>query len=549
MNYVELFAGCGGLSLGLKSVGGKLLLANELSPMASETFAYNFLQENLDEISKLTAGSPRVLKAKWLSSQYSADQLKSRLRENPHQYPPLDQGTCDLLSDGLGLQGSLVVGSVVELNKWLNDARNKIALESLRNGFGDGHIDLVSGGPPCQSFSMAGMREYTNSRNILPWEFAKFVQLVQPKIALLENVTGILRPFEVDGEKKYAWFEVAQAFAQIGQGSSANGYIPLCLHVNAKFAGVAQSRPRFIMLSFREDVLNAIRPLLTTRDLEILRSSQTFFEKVKSGIPVTLNDLYVHDAARDPSIFKGTFLDPLITCSRAPSVAEAIDDLRSDDIPVSSYVTKLKQNFGDFLDFNKASNHAPRTHSFEVQRRFRIYQVLSQVSSEVASEVSRILNRSKKTLSAAGWKELRDQTFYIYEGQAFRKFRRKMDLLAFLMAHQTAKHCQKALVRDEPAPAALSIPDDTCHYHDGPESLRTLTVREMARIQSFPDNFVFRSKVTTGGDLRKFEVPQYTQVGNAIPPLLGRALGKIVQHALALHQTVHEFSPKIKAVA
>ena len=60
----------------------------------------------------------------------------------------------------------------------------------------------------------------------------------------------------------------------------------------------------------------------------------------------------------------------------------------------------------------------------------------------------------------------------------------------------------------------------------------TLSVREMARIQSFPDNFVFRSKVTTGGTARRFQVPQYTQVGNAVPPVLGRALGLAIKNLL-----------------
>ena len=89
--------------------------------------------------------------------------------------------------------------------------------------------------------------------------------------------------------------------------------------------------------------------------------------------------------------------------------------------------------------------------------------------------------------------------------------------------HSTKKQTQRALNESLPAPAALSIPDDACHYDLN--YLRTLTVREMARIQSFPDSFVFRSKVTTGGQMRRFEVPQYTQVGNAVPPLLGHALG------------------------
>ncbi|MEX6115765.1 DNA cytosine methyltransferase [Providencia stuartii] len=75
------------------------------------------------------------------------------------------------------------------------------------------------------------------------------------------------------------------------------------------------------------------------------------------------------------------------------------------------------------------------------------------------------------------------------------------------------------------------MPDDACHYDKN--ELRVLTVREMARIQSFPDNFVFRSKVTTGGQMRKFEVPQYTQVGNAVPPLLGLAIGKIIKTLLS----------------
>ena len=82
-------------------------------------------------------------------------------------------------------------------------------------------------------------------------------------------------------------------------------------------------------------------------------------------------------------------------------------------------------------------------------------------------------------------------------------------------------------MKDKPAPAALSIPDDCCHYKDTESELRTLTVREMARIQSFPDWYQIRSKVTTGGKMRKFEVPQYTQIGNAVPPLLGLALGKV----------------------
>lgn len=70
------------------------------------------------------------------------------------------------------------------------------------------------------------------------------------------------------------------------------------------------------------------------------------------------------------------------------------------------------------------------------------------------------------------------------------------------------------------SPTVMTIADDYIHY----SSPRSLTVREMARLQSFDDSFVFQGKRSTGGDKRKTEVPQYTLVGNAVPPLLARAV-------------------------
>jgi DNA (cytosine-5)-methyltransferase 1 len=70
------------------------------------------------------------------------------------------------------------------------------------------------------------------------------------------------------------------------------------------------------------------------------------------------------------------------------------------------------------------------------------------------------------------------------------------------------------------SPTVLTIQDDYIHYN----TPRALTVREMARLQSFDDSFVFQGKRSTGGNNRKSEVPQYTLVGNAVPPLLARAL-------------------------
>ena len=74
------------------------------------------------------------------------------------------------------------------------------------------------------------------------------------------------------------------------------------------------------------------------------------------------------------------------------------------------------------------------------------------------------------------------------------------------------------------SPTVVTLPDDFIHY----SAFRAMTVREMARLQSFDDSFVFQGKRTTGGELRKSDIPQYTLVGNAVPPLMARAIGNAI---------------------
>lgn len=78
------------------------------------------------------------------------------------------------------------------------------------------------------------------------------------------------------------------------------------------------------------------------------------------------------------------------------------------------------------------------------------------------------------------------------------------------------------------APTITNMPDDYLHYSEP----RILTVRECARLQSFPDWYEFKSKYTTGGQLRKNEVPRYSQVGNAIPPLFAELVGIVLKEMI-----------------
>lgn len=516
MRHIELFAGCGGLSLGLESVGFDFVLGNELSPMAAETFAYNFFNENLNDLAKSKGKSERV---KWINSRN--DDLNARLRENPFEFPTIDEsGYSDLPVDICEYEGKLLVGSVRELNTLLSK-RPEFA-DALHNSFGKGELTLVSGGPPCQSFSMAGARKKDCEKNTLPLEFVSFVERTRPRFALLENVTGILRAFQDDdGNKYHAWYEVAKAFASIG-------YVPVCLHVNARYVGIAQNRPRFILIAIRHDVHDSIleSQQLNEQSLGLLSSSLPFFNMVQeNGAELEFGHLDYFDVDKQPEIFEGSFLAELVNGAQV-SVSEAIDDLRGEGIEPSNFVTQLNSTF-ELPNRGVTPNHDKRANGELVQRRFRLYQVLQQVGSKaVSKEVFAILKSESTTLSIDAWAALSEYKYLNLDGE-LRPVRSLREFISYLKLHPTKKQTQKALSPNLPAPAALSIPDDACHYHE--DELRTLTVREMARIQSFPDNFEFRSKVTTGGKMRRYEVPQYTQVGNAVPQLLGRKLGMIIE--------------------
>lgn len=86
------------------------------------------------------------------------------------------------------------------------------------------------------------------------------------------------------------------------------------------------------------------------------------------------------------------------------------------------------------------------------------------------------------------------------------------------------KRNYNVLKPESQSPTVMTIPDDYIHYN----SPRALTVREMARLQSFDDSFVFQGKRSTGGNNRKSELPQYTLVGNAVPPLMARAIALVI---------------------
>nr|WP_321353770.1 DNA (cytosine-5-)-methyltransferase [uncultured Draconibacterium sp.] len=525
--HIELFAGCGGMSLGLDVAGFDLFFANELSSMASETFAFNILGEDL----QCKADSKEIAeKVLWIKSKYERNNLKDRLRENPFDVKDAEFSDLD---EHVDLKDKLLVGNIDDLLKYFT------SMPSVVESLVDEDIDLLSGGPPCQSFSLAGKREKNNDKNLLPLSFAKFAGLIQPKVVLLENVKGITAPFTEEGKKYYAWLEVAKAF-------SLEGFVPVCMMLNSKYFGVPQNRPRFILLAFREDVFQKIKTIKGNHT--IVNISTKFYDKVQNNRNnlgnITINDFKYYDIENEDKLFDG-FLLPKIRTKRNSfiSVSDAIGDIRRTDIEFSidrlhsNYPAKLNSIFKNSKKKNGlVRNHEPRVHRFDVKARFRFFQVINEFQNGLKKAATDLFKGKdlEPELMKKLVKEFANYNLLFEENgiEIYKKPIDKNEVSKLIDSIPSKKHSQRALREFEPAPAQLTIPDDLCHYHM--EHLRTLTVREMARFQSFPDWFEFRSKVTTGGEMRKFEVPQYTQVGNAVPPLLAKELGITVINLLDL---------------
>jgi DNA (cytosine-5)-methyltransferase 1 len=259
---------------------------------------------------------------------------------------------------------------------------------------------------------------------------------------------------------------------------------------------------------------------------EHLNASAALVRQIRLGYDPDIASIRCVDIEKEPTFFSTGPLRHLFTHRHAQgfvSVKEAIDDIETTSLP-SEYVEKLNSCLGRSVPPNLTiENTELRKNSLKVKARFRLYQLLNSLPRNsrreieaVTRDINAATSHSLKALAQAGW---------MLDSKGMRIDRPSQTTLKnILIALHSRKHTQKALNPDLPAPATLSIPDDACHYDERQQ--RTLSVREMARIQSFPDWFTFKSKATTGGSMRRFQVPQYTQVGNAVPPLLGKALAR-----------------------
>ena len=410
LTLIDLFAGCGGLSLGLEKAGFFPLYVNEINDDARETYLIN-----------------REREYPLLREKYHSSDIKGILREE-------------------------------EYFEWLLDSFK----EDYNRDFRKDAVDLVVGGPPCQGFSGIGIRRsYAVEKKQLPsnhlyQDMAYFIHQIKPKIFLFENVEGLVRSRWTKAGKKGEIFKDV-----LGTFESIPNYNVAFKLIRAKNYGVPQNRPRILIIGIRKDII--------TR-----KNDET--DALKVGfLPEPTNDY--------PNI---------------------------EDI------------FSDLLDRNFKYGGETSTYKHDAINKFQ-------------EEFRRKPHEKKDSFFLKG-EELTEQEYSNHSEIVRERFQHMIKNNGVIPEKlKTKKFAQRLLPRtwgdNGPTITACSLPDDFVHY----KQARSLTVREWARLQTFPDWYQFEGKRTTGGTRRAGnprknnfdrEVPKYTQIGNAVPVKLAFEIGK-----------------------
>ena len=378
--------------------------------------------------------------------------------------------------------------------------------------------DVIVGGPPCQGFSMAGRRNPEDERNQLPWAYLRFVRELRPKAVVIENVVGINRAFRAQGGVVPAFEQLRRALELEG-----DGYVVQPVEVNARHFGVPQNRPRMMLIALRSDLPRAAGLEVSS---DPWRSGDAW-QQLREGERRIDLDLVPEVGSRVAGD------DPLTE----HTAWEAMCDLDETDYaidPESKLYRESRYRYaaqmrcvGSGEPVDKPRNHLTRNHTYAAKQRFDLYHYMAEngIESAVLSIPKREGSEVEKRLAVA--ESLGDFASALPEGRVFLDDS-DASLVDTIFRLATKKHTQRVIAADAPAPTVVTLPDDYVH----PRNARIMTVRELARIQSFPDWFEFRSKETTGSHRRKVEVPQYSQVGNAVPPLMAQAVAEAVRSQL-----------------
>lgn len=522
MYAIDLFCGAGGFSEGILQAGFHIVYSSDKSPYVKETYTNRHKQLGLEE----------------------------------------------------GINTHFELADIRELNaKSILEDINKLEIfKTKKIKLGRGDIDAIFGGPPCQGFSIAGKRDKSDPRNMLFREYLRVIKEVNPKYVVMENVEGFLS-MELNPEFKsfkndYCYQNNVLVNEVVVQELTYMGYKVLPpQRLDASNYGVPQKRNRVIVLAYRNDVAPLEYPAPTTFYAKqtvkdalsgvTLECESEFAKQSKIGRTphfVTKKPIPNVEMKNMEESSHQTFIQERFSLFKQGESVVMLKNrvLKSrgtkDAVNLSLYPALLRESLFNINEeanvkiltdyFNRKYEDIKLTYIKSVYRRIKKYWSLERetLRAELCKPYTNGPKWDDKDIEWFFCEALGMMNSHVTETKLIKWFLDDEYKLAGFDTDQilnyvlTNKNTRKRLKLDETGPTMVTLPDDYIH----PVLNKVLTVREMARIQSFDDSFIFLGKRTTGGSGRKHEVPQFSQVGNAVPPLLAYAIANEVKKSLNL---------------
>ncbi len=397
----------------------------------------------------------------------------------------------------------------------------------------------IIGGPPCQAYSVIGRNRNSaitgyssdnDSRSHLYKQYLRIIARHQPSFFIMENVKGMLSA-KLNGnslfEKMLEDLRMpARHFNGDERSASELEYLifpfacnslvpqkPTDFIIETESYGIPQMRQRVILLGVRKDFSDLQPRRLERKNYRLtVREMIANLPKIRSGISKVKeeNNSYEFWSRRIREMFESDWLKR----SAFSDVAEEMD-----------LISMVMEPFRAGQGGEYISCHVPAFSRPELTEWFlddRLGGVCNHTSrSHMVSDLHRY-----------------------YFAAAFAEIRKRSPLMddfpeELLPAHKNARSGHfddrfRVQMSDRPSSTITSHISKDGHYfiHYDPEQCRSLTVREAARLQTFPDNYSFEGPRTE----------QYTQVGNAVPPLLARQIAEIVSDLVVRTENRIRFS-------
>lgn len=470
---LDLFAGCGGLSLGFAAADYAICGAIEADHEAARSHALNF-----------HGGAPEHSRSRDIVSTHP-EQLAAELKLGPAELA----------------------------------------------------VDVIVGGPPCQAFARVGrpkLREIDahpeafrhDPRARLYLEYLRYVDAFRPLAVLMENVPDVLN---------HGGQNVAEEICEVLTGK---GYVCRYTLLNAVHYGVPQMRERMFLVAYHREVARAVQFPEPTHQFALPRGyhgTRAVAKKGLSGRSYTQGDLLVDGAWRQHSYTEPPDTDRAV--HRAVTAEDALGDLppiyareqlaagrlrrgaRRFDSPmrhdrrrrVSTYA-HLMRTWPGFEAGDSLTDHVIRY----LPRDYEIFARM-EPGDQYPQAHQRAMDMLAERLLA-----LRSKEVTVIPGSPEYEQLRK----AIVPPYDPGKFPNKwrMLHRQEPVRTLMAHlgKDSYSHIHYDQAQARPISVREAARLQSFPDGFVFCGTMN----------PALRQIGNAVPPLLAKALAEKMKETL-----------------